>query len=114
VDDSVEPLKGIAARWRAAVDAEGRIPLGKDIEIVFCEESASERGQSVWRSLKSSWYLLNHPQLQAEARAARRRERWAAARRQWEDGSRIAYVAKLFSAAIGVWLLVAALLYAFT
>jgi hypothetical protein len=27
-DDSVEPLRSICARWRAAVEAEGRIPYG--------------------------------------------------------------------------------------
>ena len=35
VDDSTEPLKSITERWRVALNEKGRIPLGKDIEIVF-------------------------------------------------------------------------------
>jgi hypothetical protein len=26
IDDSTEPLKGIVARWKAALNAEGRVP----------------------------------------------------------------------------------------
>jgi hypothetical protein len=28
IDDSVEPLSGINARWKAAVEAKGRVPFG--------------------------------------------------------------------------------------
>ena len=35
VDDFVEPLKSIVARWKHTVENKGRIPLGEDIRIIF-------------------------------------------------------------------------------
>ena len=35
VDDFVEPLKSIVARWKQALEKKGRIPLGDDIRLGF-------------------------------------------------------------------------------
>ncbi len=37
IDDFEEPLKSIVARWEVALTEKGRIPLGKDLEILGIE-----------------------------------------------------------------------------
>ena len=37
IDDFEEPLKSIVSRWEKAVIKKGRIPFGKDLEILNCD-----------------------------------------------------------------------------
>jgi len=43
IDDTVEPLKSIVARWEASLNGKGRIPMGKDMEMPGIDTVAKDK-----------------------------------------------------------------------